>query len=102
MFHEKISLHSVLLLLLVNFVSGLDGYIPHRKCQVKPHSSPRFSAAYAAAIVHRNHFFHLYQKDKYSASKIKFRQASNRCKRVLEDTKLAHANKTRVHYFPET
>ena len=36
---------------------GIDVYIPHRKYQVKPHSSPRFSAACAGAIVHRNHFF---------------------------------------------
>ena len=36
---------------------GIDVYIPHRKYQVKPHSSPLFSAACAAAIVHRNHFF---------------------------------------------
>ena len=40
---------------------GIDVYIPHRKYQVKPHSSPWFSAAFAAAIVHRNHFFCLYQ-----------------------------------------
>ena len=37
----------------------IDVYIPHCKYQVKPHSSPWFSAACAAAIVHRNHFFHL-------------------------------------------
>ena len=36
---------------------GIDIYIPHRKCQVKHHSSPLFSAACAAAIVGRNHFF---------------------------------------------
>ena len=35
---------------------GIDVYIPHRKCQVKPHSSPWFSASCAAAIIHRNHF----------------------------------------------
>ena len=34
---------------------GIDVYIRHCKYQVKPHSSPLFSAAYAAAIVHRNH-----------------------------------------------
>ena len=72
---------------------GTDVYIPHRKYQAKPHSSPWFSAACAAAIVHRNHFFRLYQKDKSSESKVKFRQASNCCKRVLEATKLAYANK---------
>ena len=36
---------------------GINVYIPHRKYQVKPHSSPWFSAASAAAIVKRNHFF---------------------------------------------
>ena len=61
----------------------IDVYIPHRKCQVKPHSSPWFSAACAAAIVHRNHFFCLYQREKSSDSKVKFRQASNRCKSVI-------------------
>ena len=48
---------------------GIDVYIPHRKYQVKPHSSPWFSAAYAAAIVHRSHFFRLYQQNKSSESK---------------------------------
>ena len=82
----------MLLLLLANFV---DVYIPHRKYQVKPHSSPWFSTACAATIVHRNHFFCLHQKDKSSESKVKFRQASNRCKRVLEAAKPAYANKTK-------
>ena len=36
---------------------GTDVSIPHRKYQVKPHSSPWSSAACAAVIVHRNHFF---------------------------------------------
>ena len=36
---------------------GTDVYIHHKKCQVKPHSSLWFSAACAAPIVHRNHFF---------------------------------------------
>ena len=74
---------------------GIDVYIPHRKYQVKPHSSPWFSAACAAAIVHRNHFFRLYQQNKSFESKAKFRQASNRCKRVLEAAKLAYATKTK-------
>ena len=61
---------------------GIVVYTPHRKYQVTPHSSPWFSAACAAAIVHRNHLSRLYQQNKSSESKIKFRQASNRCKRV--------------------
>ena len=59
---------------------GIDVYILHGKYQVKPYSSPRFSAACAAVIVHRNPFFRLYQQDKSSDSKLKFRQASNYCK----------------------
>ena len=35
----------------------IDVYIHHQKYQVKPHSSPWFSAACGAARVHRNHFF---------------------------------------------
>ena len=73
---------------------GIDIYIPHRKYQVKPHSSPWFSAACPAAIVIEI-IFCLYQKDKSSASKVKFRQPSNHCKRVPEAAKLAYANKTK-------
>ena len=36
---------------------GIDAYIPHPKYQVKPQLSSWFSAAFAAAIVYRNHFF---------------------------------------------
>ena len=69
----------------------IDVYIPHRKHQVKPHSSPWFLAACAAAIIHRN----LYQQYKSSESKVKFRQANNHCKRVLEAPKLAYGAKTK-------
>ena len=37
----------------------------------------------------------LHQKDKSSDYKVKFRQANNCCKRVLEAVKLAYANKTK-------
>ena len=74
---------------------GIDVYIPHQKYQVKPHLSPWFSAACAAAIVHRNHFFRLCQNNKFSEPKVKFRQASNYCKRVLEAAKLEYDNKTK-------
>ena len=74
---------------------GIDVYNPHRKYQVKPHSSAWFSASCAAAIIQRNHFFRLYQKDESSDFKVKFRQASNRCKRVIEAAKPAYANETK-------
>ena len=35
----------------------------------------------------------MYQREKSSHSKVKFRQTSNRCKRVLEAAKLTYANK---------
>ena len=81
---------------------GIDVYIPHRKYQVKPHLSPWFSAACAAVIVYRNHFFRLYQKAKSSDGKVKFRLPSNQCKRVLEAAKLAYANTQKSFYFPAT
>ena len=62
---------------------GIDVHIHNRKYQVKPHSSPWFLASFAAAIVHRNHFFYFYPKRKYFDSKVKFRQTSNCCKRTL-------------------
>ena len=53
------------------------------------------SAACAAAIVYKNHFFRLYQHNKSSESKVKFRLAGNRCKRVFEAAKFAYATKTK-------
>ena len=37
----------------------------------------------------------MYQQNKSSESKVKFRQASNRCKRVLEAAKLSYVTKTK-------
>ena len=76
--------------------------VPHPKYQVKPDSSPWFSAAYAAAIVYRNHFSRLYQQNKSTESKVKFRQASNHWKRVLELPNVHVLIKQRVLHFPET
>ena len=96
MYHARISLNSVLFLLLVNLVSGFRlEYISHHKHKVKPHSSPWFSAVFAAAIVHKYNLFRLYQQNKSCESKIRFWQASNHCKRVLEAVKLACATKTK-------
>ena len=99
MFHGRILLNSVLLLLLVKFCEcvqvEIHVYISHQKYQVKSHSSPWFSAACAAPIVYKNHFFCLHQKDKSAQSKTKFRQTSNGYKNVLETAKLAYANKAK-------
>ena len=77
------------------FQVWIDVYIPHRKYHVKPHSSPLFLDDFSVAIDHRNHFFRLYQQNKCSESKLKFRQASNHCKSVLDTEKLSYANKTK-------
>ena len=53
------------------------------------------SAACAAVIFHRSHFFHLYQQNKSFDSEVKFRQASNCYKRVLEAAKRPYANKSK-------
>ena len=90
MFHGRVSLNSLLLLLLVSFVSGFRLELIYisltENIRSSFPSSPWFSAACVATIVYRNHF-HLYQKDKSSDSKVKFRQASSHCKRVLEAAK---------------
>ena len=72
---------------------GINVYIPHRKYR----ASLIFIvfSRLSTAIVHRNHVFRLYQKDKSSESIGKFRQASSRFKRALEAGKLAYANKTK-------
>ena len=75
-------------------------YIPHLKYQAEPHSSPWFSANCAAAIIPRNQFFGLYQQNKSSESKVKFRQASNHCKMVLEAAKLPYATKPKCPLLP--
>ena len=72
---------------------GIDVYIPHRNFAVNSHLSSWSSASCAAAILHRNRFFHLYQQNKSSESKVKFKYASNLSKRILEAAKLAYANK---------
>ena len=73
MFHGKIFLNSVPLLLLVNIYEWvdveIDVYISHCKYQVKSPSSPWSSATCPAVIVCRNHFFCLYQQNKTSESK---------------------------------
>ena len=48
----------------------------------------------AAVIVYGNHSFGLYQYNKSSTSKVKFRQVSHCFKSLLEATKLTYANKT--------
>ena len=95
MFHGRIFINSVHILLLVHFMSGFRLELMYISLILSIRLSLTHPHACAAAIVHRNHFFLLYQQNKSSEPKVKFRQASNRCKRVLEAAKLAYATKTK-------
>ena len=98
MFHGRISLKQEVLVLPVDFWSGLRlklMYISHCKYQVRLHSSRWFPAACAAAIVHRDNIFRLYKQNESSESKVKFRKAINCYKKVLQAVKLAYANRTK-------
>ena len=74
--------------------AGIDAFIPYRKFQQKPHSSPWFSPACAAAIAHRNHFYKVFQREKSVVSKRQFRQAANECKRVIDSAKTQYVQQT--------
>ena len=74
---------------------GIDCFIPHRKFQLKPHSSPWFTPACAAAIAHRNHFFHQYHRIRSVENLRLFRVSRNHCKRVLDEAKSNFAEATR-------
>ena len=100
-FFGRISLIPVLLLLLVNYVSWFRLESMYISLMVNISSSPWFSAACAAGIVHGDHFFLLYLQNKSSESKVTFRQASNHCKKVLKATKRAYANKTKKSIFSQ-
>ena len=71
----------------------IDVYISHRKFQVKSNSSPWFSAVSAATVVHKNHFFCLYQQNESSESKVKW---------FLKLPNLHMPINKRVHHFPKT
>ena len=106
MFHGRICLNSVLLLLLLNFASGFMLKLMHISFLVSIRASLThlhgFHLLLLLAIVHKNHFLCLNQQNKSSESKVKLKQTSNHCKSVPEAAKLAYANKTRVNHFPET
>lgn len=72
--------------------AGINAFVPHRTYQVKPHSNPWFSPACAAAIAHRNHFFHQYHRSGTMGDKQLFNNARNRCKRVIEEAKQNYLN----------
>ena len=96
-FHgRRISLNLVLLLVVVNYVSGFRLVLMYISCIISIGLSHAHLPGFylLSAIVHRNRFFRC-TNNKSSESKVNFRQTSNHCKRVLEAAKLAYANKTK-------
>ncbi|CAI9732348.1 Hypothetical predicted protein [Octopus vulgaris] len=63
--------------------AGINIFIPARKYQLKPHSSPWSSPA----ITHHNHFPHQFQRDNSAVNKQLFTNACNPSWAVIRDAK---------------
>ena len=96
MFHGRISLNLVLLLRLVNFLSRFRSQLMYISLIVSIRSSLTHCLGFRLLVLLPLFIeITLYQQNKSSESKTKFRQASNFSKRILEAAKLAYANKTK-------
>ena len=96
MFHGSISLNPVLLLLLVNFVSGCRLQLMYISLILSIRSSlTHLHGFLLLVLLQKSFFFHMHQQNTSSESQVKFRKASNYCKRVLQLAKLAYASKTK-------
>ncbi|XP_047140024.2 probable RNA-directed DNA polymerase from transposon BS [Hydra vulgaris] len=71
--------------------AGMESFIPSRRFQVKPHSSPWFSSHCAVAISNRNRYFHIYQQNNSPENRHLFTIARNHCKKVLSDAKARYS-----------
>ena len=67
----------------------------NRKFQLKPHSSRWFTRSCAAAIAHRNLYFHQYHRNATPENKKLVCDSRNHCKRVLKDAWSNYAETTR-------
>ena len=74
--------------------NGIDCCIPHRKFQLKPQSSPWLTPSCAAAIAHRNHYFHQYHRNTTLENKKLFCESRNHCKKALKDARSNYAEAT--------
>ena len=65
--------------------AGMESFIPSKKYQQRPNSQPWFTPECAAAIAHRNHYFHLYHKDRGVETEANFKAARSHCQRILRN-----------------
>ena len=90
---ERCSLDSVLLLLLlVNFVSGFRLELMYISLIVSIRPNLTHLHGFQLLVLQPS-LFCLYQQNNTSESEVKFRQASNHYEKVLEAAKLAYADK---------
>ena len=88
----------VFLLLLANFGIGFRlelMYMYHIEISGQASFISMFFSCLCCCHSSQKSLFCSYHKEKSSDSELKFRQASNHCKRFLEAAKLAYANKTK-------
>ena len=74
---------------------GMRAYIPSKTFQLKPHSQPWFTPECAAAIAHRNHYFHRYHRDRTGENLKFFKAARSKCRKVLSLAKDNYSKYTR-------
>ena len=80
----------------------MESYIPSKTFQLKPNSQPWFSPECAAAIAHRNHFFHLYHQNRSDETKAAFKTARNQCKRILRNAEQSYAESIQTRIGEES
>ena len=92
----------VLLLLLVNFVIEFSLELVYVSLIISIRSSLTHLHGFQLLVwlpyLIGITFFCLYQQNKSSESKVKFRQASNHCKGVLQASKMEYANETKEKF----
>ena len=102
MLHGNISLNSVLLMLLVNFVSGLLLELMYISLIKNIRSSLTHLHSFQLLVQLPSYIeiTFLFAPTKSSEFKVKVRQASKHCKMVLAAAKLAYANKKKNPSLP--
>ena len=80
----------------------MNCFIPSKKFQQRPNSQPWFTPECAAAIAHRNHFFHVYQQNRDDDNAhAEFNAARNYCRRILRNSKCSYAQTIRTEISNE-
>ena len=83
-------------------IDGMNCFIPSKKFQQRPNSQPWFTPECAAAIAHRNHFFHVYQQNRDDDNAhAEFNAARNYCRRILRNSKCSYAQTIRTEISNE-